>query len=589
MTTARRRLVRRRTATLFAAAVLVAVVAAAAWIGVRGLLAKDELESAQALAASVQRSAAELDFADSDQVVQLAAHARRAADLTADPIWRAAEAIPYVGENLAAVRVVSAEFESTVTEALDPLLSAARVVSAGGRSADGAIDVEALSRLQEPISRAAAVLERGAQHLDGIDRSALLEPVREGVDEFSDMLAHVRPGVSALEDVASLLPPILGAEGPRTILVALQNNAELRTGGGITGSFVELSAEGGRVTISAQADSSNFVAAENGRLPVPQATVEVYGDGVNRFVQNASMTADFALTGELVSEWWSSLTGRSPDVVVVVDPVVLQAVLRVTGPIRAGGQDLAADDLLTRLLIEPYLTLGSDDQTALFRETAAAVFSRIMSTDVAFMSLAAALVEPVEEGRVSMWSAHEEEQEVIARTALAGPAARQARAGDDAFAVYLNDATGGKMDSFMDVGITWGVAECRADGHRDVVVSVTLTSTVSPETAADLPPSMTGGGRYGVRPGDTATNVSVSAPMGSYFGGVTMAGSPIGSAEASDGGFPVASSRVQIAPGESATVDFRFVSAAPRAVTPVLLHTPMLHAPAIAEAPISCP
>lgn len=212
MTTARRRLVRRRTATLFAAAVLVAVVAAAAWIGVRGLLAKDELESAQALAASVQRSAAELDFADSDQVVQLAAHARRAADLTADPIWRAAEAIPYVGENLAAVRVVSAEFESTVTEALDPLLSAARVVSAGGRSADGAIDVEALSRLQEPISRAAAVLERGAQHLDGIDRSALLEPVREGVDEFSDMLAHVRPGVSALEDVASLLPPILGAE-----------------------------------------------------------------------------------------------------------------------------------------------------------------------------------------------------------------------------------------------------------------------------------------------------------------------------------------------------------------------------------------
>lgn len=588
MTVARRPLPWRRTAILVAAAVLVALLAAAAWVGVRGLMAKGELESAQDLAASLQQSAAELDFADEEQIAELALHARRAAELTTDPIWRAAEAIPYAGANLAAVRVVSTGMDQIVTEALEPLMSAARIVSTGGRTPDGAIDVDALSRLQGSISQAAAVLDVSAERLEDIDHSAMVEPVREGVDQFSDVLAQVRPAVAALDDVASLLPPLLGADGPRTILVALQNNAELRTGGGITGSFVELSAEGGRVAIRAQADSSHFAARETGILPVPEATAALYGDRVGRFVQNASMTADFGLTADLVSEWWRSLTGRSPDVVVAVDPVVLQAVLRVTGPIQAAGQELTADDLVPRLLIDPYLALDSEDQTALFRDTAAAVFARVMSTDVELMALAAALVEPVEQGRVSMWSVHEDEQEVIARTLLAGPAARQAHAGDDAFAVYLNDATAGKMDNFLDVGIGWGVAECRADGHRDVIVSVTLTSMVSPETAADLPATITGGGWYGARAGDIATNVSVSAPTGSFFGGVTMGGSPIAAAEASDAGFPVASTRVDIAPGTSATVEFRFVSAAPGAVAPVILHTPMLNAPEIAEAPISC-
>ncbi len=564
------------------------MMAAAAWVGIRGILAKDELESAQELAGSLQESAVELDFADAEQVAELADHARRAAELTSDPVWRLAEIVPYAGANLAAVRVVSAEMDRVVTEVLEPLMSAAGFVAASGRTADGAIDIDALSRFEGPISRAAVVLDDSAQRLDDIDRGPMVAPVREGVDQFSDMLSQVRPAVAALDDVASLLPSLLGADGPRTILVALQNNAELRTGGGITGSFVELSAEGGHVAIRAQADSSHFAAEETGILPIPETTAALYGDRVGRFVQNASMTADFELTADLVSEWWLTLTGRSPDVVIAVDPVVLKAVLQVTGPIQASGQELTADDLVSRLLVEPYLSLGSEDQTALFRDAAAAVFTRVMSTDVGLMALATALIEPVEQGRVSMWSAHADEQEVIVRTSLAGPAARQAHAGEDAFAVYLNDATSGKMDSFLDAAISWGVAECRTDGHRDIVVSVTLTSTVSPEAAADLPSSMTGGGWYGARAGDIATNVSVSAPTGSYFGGVTRGDAPIATAEASDGGFPVTSARVDLAPGESATMEFRFLSAEPRVVTPVILHTPMLSVPAITETPISC-
>ncbi len=47
--------------------------------------------------------------------------------------------------------------------------------------------------------------------------------------------------------------------------------------------------------------------------------------------------------------------------------------------------------------------------------------------------------------------------------------------GDDAYAVYLNDVTGAKMDTFLKVGIDDEVRACRADDLRDVTVAVTLT------------------------------------------------------------------------------------------------------------------
>ena len=100
------------------------------------------------------------------------------------------------------------------------------------------------------------------------------------------------------------------------------------------------------------------------------------------------------------------------------------------------------------------------------------------------------------------------------RSAFAGPHARQVQAGDEAFAVYLNDMTGAKMDTYLQVGIDAAVGYCRADGLRDVAVTVTLTNTAPPDAGRRLPISMTGGGRYGVPAGDIGTLLAVAAPAG---------------------------------------------------------------------------
>ncbi|MCW3494598.1 DUF4012 domain-containing protein [Microbacterium sp. SSM24] len=571
------------------AAILVAALAWVAWIGVRGWLAKEELDSARALTSDLRDAVESGDLdAASATTERMLAHAEAASGLTSDPLWRGAEVVPVAGANLAAARVISAELTEVLSGAALPMMESARLLVDQLRLPEGGIDTALLASQQPAFDDARATLAASADELGQIDPDTLAPPVGDAVRQLDDAVSDLLPIVGALDDTAAVLPTSLGSAGPRTILVMLQNNAELRTAGGITGSFVELRADAGKLTLVSQADSSEFERTASPIIPIPAATLALYGDQVGRFVQNATMPADFDLSSRLVSQWWQARTGSAPDTVLSVDPLVLRSLLSVTGPIATEQGTITADDLVDQLLVEPYMSLDAAAQTAKFRTTAAAVFTQVADFDIDPVAFATALAAPIAEGRISVWSVHPDEQEILAQTSLAGPAARQRAAGPDAFAVYFNDATGGKMDSLLDVAIAAGSASCRADDRQDVVVSVTLTNTVEPNAVATLPTAMTGGGHFGARVGNIATNVSVSAPEGSFFGGVSVAGEPLLSVDVEEEGLSVSSARVELAPGETRTVEFRFIAARTEPVEPTLLHTPLIGDVAVSVGKVEC-
>src|SRR5690606_829618 len=90
------------------------------------------------------------------------------------------------------------------------------------------------------------------------------------------------------------------------------------------------------------------------------------------------------------------------------------------------------------------------------------------------------------------------------------------------------------------------------------------------------PVSMTGGGHWGVTAGHMATTVTVAAPPGWFFAGTTADGARLSSVDVEDAGFPSSASEVTLAPGESSTIDVRFVAPDASPVSPGLLHTPLL-------------
>jgi hypothetical protein len=164
---------------------------------------------------------------------------------------------------------------------------------------------------------------------------------------------------------------------------------------------------------------------------------------------------------------------------------------------------------------------------------------------------------------------------------VGGPRARQDAAGADAYGVYLNDATGGKMGPYLDVSVATAACE-DAD-----VVRVTLTNTLADAERTVLPASVTGGGLFGTAVGDIGTNVTVSAPADRGLGGVSGAEGAVLSADAIDEGHPSSAVRVNVSPGESETVAFRFVRASAPAELSVV-HTPLMNPVPVAESDTGC-
>lgn len=550
-----------------AVVLLVAVCAAFGWALSRVIVSAIELAGLEESARTVVDAASSGDGPTlAAGAEELVARAEAAATAARDPLWPIAEALPWVGDDVAAIRTLSVHV-SAVGDAVLPLVD----------TATRGTDVTAqLPALQSDLAGVASALA-DAETAVGAVATADLEPkIADAVDRVQTQLLEAIPSVRTLVAATAVLPELSGLNGQRSVLVMMQNSAEARTGGGITGAFALLDVAAGSVSLVAQADSSAFDGVPMPKVAIPATSAALYGDILGRYVQNASLTSDFDLTAQLASAWWVGLGHPAPDAIVSIDPLVIQGLLTVTGPVTlADGSTLDADNLVQRLLIDPYMTLDAGAQTTFLQSVTSAVIAALPTVQADPLVWARALAEPLARGSVAVWTADADIRGAIASSPLAGPAARHAAAGPAGYAVYINDATGGKLDTFLHLAIAPEVVTCRADGRSETLIRVTMSSSLAAD--AVLTGDISGGGRYGTGIGDIGTSISVAAPPGSFFGGVQKDGVPTVSVDLEDNGFPTSLVRVNLSPGEVNVVDFRFVSAEAGAPAPEILTTPLLN------------
>lgn len=583
---ARRPNTRRRIVWIVVAALLLLVIAAVAWVGVRGWSAKGELEKA-AQAASAAQAALEVQdaAAASDAAAQLSAHAAEAASLTGDPIWRAAELLGAPGQNLSAVRSLASALDTAASGAITPLAKLAHTVQIDQlKPVDGRIELQPLVQAQPVLAAARKAMANASREAGSAPSGELIGPVESAREELIDKLSTVEQLVITLDDALAIVPPILGADGPRNYLLLFQNNAELRASGGIPGALALVHVDDGVVSLGAQATANDFRAANDaGVSPVAQLAVSaetqaLYGDLPGLFMQDVTMTPDFAESGSLAKQMWEQRFGGTVDGVIAIDPVALGYVLGATGPvILANGSELTSDNAVRSLLLDAYQNAtGWANPDEYFANVAATVFTTLTSGTAQPQALVDALTRASTEHRLLIWSADAAEQERIATTTLAGIRSAQLQAGAQSYGVYLNDATGGKMGSYLGVDIAVGAVETRPDGRADVTVRVTLTNTAPLDAETSLPASITGNGNFGVSAGKIATNLIVYAPVGAFDGGVTRDGEAATYLSVDDAGQLVNSFQVKLVPGATSVNEFHFISAEPGQVNPTVVHTPLV-------------
>lgn len=570
---------RRRVLRVSVALLIALTVGALLWLGIRGALAKQQLDAVAPLLTDARQEIADADLpALRETVAAIGGHAESARGLLGDPLWAGTEAVPFIGGDVAAVRTAvaqAAEISAAALPALDALGSAAP-----DRGLPGA--VETMDAAASPLASLAEAVADAQQALDAAPEPTL-DPVADAVDDLRGFLNRSAPTIAQAADATAVVPALLGAHDERNLLVVLQNPAEARTGGGITGYFLLFTADGGRLHLRAEADSADFDEPPADMPEIPQELVDLYGDTVATRVQNTAMTTDFPLTAQLASAWWGTQSDVEPDVVLSIDPLVLAPLLKLTGPLQVPGVgSVDAENLVPTLLRDPY-RLEPEAQSDVQRSVTRVVLTDVLGSELDVKQLMDAVAAPLAQGRISLWSRDAAEQAILDDTAVGGSAARHRAAAEDTFVVSLNDTTGGKMDNYLRTTVDVGAAVCRPDGRAEVAVRVTLHNAVDPARVSDLSIWMTGGGVYGTPVGDIGTNVGVAAPEGWFYGGVFRDGEPVVSANAEEAGFPTSLAATRVSPGEDDTIEVRFVAPEPGEVAPAVLTSPLLNAAEVGD------
>ena len=431
-----------------------------AWIGVRAVQVKGDLESARGALTGLDADPAEL--AASVDLVRLAAEETSSAvRRTGDPVWRLAEHVPWLGDDLYAVRVVAVAADAVARGAVLPLVSEPEALDpASLRLPEGGVDLAALSRTGDLVQRADALAVSAAADVGGIDRSGLTGPVDDAVADMSAALDDLVRRTGPLARAVRLVPPMMGADGTRRYLLAFQNPAEARGTGGIVGLWSVLELDEGRLHIVETGANNDLpkLAAPPADLGPEYAALWGLRPSVS---DNMTMSPHFPYAAQQLLALWRSFRGEQLDGVVSMDPVALAYLLDGTGGIElASGEEVTAENVVELTLDEVYRRYEGDQSARrdYLAEMVDAVFATLTGPGSDPADLLRGLSHGTSERRLMIYSADADEQADLVAGGLAGtlPDARSS------VGVVVNNAGANKLDYYLDRSVAY-VPGCHGD------------------------------------------------------------------------------------------------------------------------------
>lgn len=157
-------------------------------------------------------------------------------------------------------------------------------------------------------------------------------------------------------DILRLVPQFLGFREPRTYLLLLLNNTEIRPAGGFIGSYSVIHTDKGDVDVLMFDGTENLDnTAPGGFCPDPPAPIREHLGVPCWYFRDSNWSPDFVASAQRGLEFYAAEQGRYSDQidsVVAITPTVLEEVLRRTGPITIQGITFTADNVVETLNYE---------------------------------------------------------------------------------------------------------------------------------------------------------------------------------------------------------------------------------------------
>ncbi|MFL6159976.1 MAG: DUF4012 domain-containing protein, partial [Marmoricola sp.] len=439
------------------------VILALAYLTWTGLKAKSELMAAKKDATAVRTAvkAGDNDAAQS-ALKRFSRHAAKAHDDTSGPLWKVSSWVPYVGTTPKALRL-AAEAADDIGQQAQQTLS-----DTGGKQLlarlaphDGAIDLGALQRVQGSVGRLAGLVERDAAELGDINTGHLLWSARRPYRDFYSQLVQLRGDIATANRAVQVMPTALGAERPQNYLVMFANNAEIRSWGGIPGSWALVRASHGKLSIIRQGSSRDFGPYTQPVTPLSATEQAIFGPHPALFFQDTGITPDFPRTAAFATAMWKTRYDEHLDGVFETDTVTLKYLLGAIGPVKVPGVALTEHNAVDELLNRTYLRIPDpDQQDVFFAAVARQIFTKVTHGTKSPLDLVDVFAKSVREGRTHLNLADPALQKQIDGSTIAGHLSFDPN-GSPELGLYVNDVTASKMSYYLSTNLHTTSVSCR--------------------------------------------------------------------------------------------------------------------------------
>ena len=289
-------------------------------------------------------------------------------------------------------------------------------------------------RLRDPLRRLAKL------------RTTLTpSPIGRGIRQAQDALLGLDTDLTRAADFTGVLGGLLGANGPRTFLVALQNNAELRGTGGLISTFALGTARDGHLAMGKFQDVDTFASSPSRAktVPAPRDYLAHYGPYLANTTlwKDVNFDPDAPTSSEVLSEVAALTTQHHADVVVLLDVPAMADIVGATGPITlSNGRQLGHDELAKALLVDAYAshadTIAGQRKRRLQLEDAASRSLHRLTSAHPSLKLVRTLANLASGRHVALWSARPAEEQALAGIGVGGSVAAH---GHDIAMVSVNN------------------------------------------------------------------------------------------------------------------------------------------------------
>jgi hypothetical protein len=504
----------------------------------------------------------------------------RAHHRTDGPLWWLGARVPIVGRNLDAVSTIAEQADAIADEALPGIVGVADQVEADTfRPKGGRVDLDAVAKVLPVLNTTDRVMAKADREVSQIRVDRLLAPLQVPAGEFAKQTREAATAAAAAADAGQLLPTMLSRTGPtRRYLLMVMNNAEVRSLGGMPGSFAAVEARRGKVQMREQASNADF--ERGARVGVKPEIRAGFTPNVGFDLRDVAIIPDFPRAASISSRLASSYWDTKFDGVVAIDPVALGYVLGAVGQLDIGdglviNQTNAAQTLLNGIYLKyPNLPAQAEAQDDAFERAARRSFDALTGGRGNSVQALRALVRGVQERRIMLWSAHTSEQARIESTGISGSMTDARQPHRPQVGMYLTDTSQAKLDYYLHSVTRVEATKCYAEGVQDLVMTTTLSSDVVQSTP--LPVSIVGAGKR-VPIGNIGLSIRIMAPPKGTIRSVQIDGKPAAVGRNAYQRRHMSRFTRILAPGQSTVIVSKFRSGRSMAGDPLLRATPSVH------------